>query len=258
MPIRIPSLIAAGLVAAALVAPHSGAQAQDVDAAVILSGRVVDARNVAIGNAEILIFGIAGTVRADADGRFRISGIAPGVVTVTARRLGFAPATMTRVISAGDRSIELVLRPLPHQLATLHVIAPGHPARVDQRMVAFNLRRVRGGGGTFITRKDIERIQPREMTDLFRLTPGFRAVRDRGDRSRVASRGNTLNCRMRLILDGVAVDMLGNNLDLFVRVQDVEAAEFYRGVSTAPAEFSGTDNRGDAACGVIVVWTRQK
>lgn len=234
------------------------AVAQDSDPTVTLSGRVVDASGRGVANAEILIAGTDGSIRSDGDGRFRISGLDAGARTITARRLGFAPATKTAMLLPGDRVVELVLPAFPYRLAAVTVRGAQRPKRFDPRMDEFLKRRARGGGGTFVTREEIEKMQARQMTDLFRLAPGFRATRDRRSGSRVSARGNGTNCRMRMYLDGMGVEMLENNLDLMVRVQDVEAVEFYRGVSTAPAEFSGVDFRGDASCGVVVVWTRQK
>ena len=244
-------------VACLVIAPR--ARAQDAEPTVTLSGRVTDGEGRAVGGAEIIVAGLDGSVRTGEDGRFRISGIDPGARTVTARRLGFAPATTTAMLGPGERTVDLVLRPFPYRLASVRVRAPAPRSRTDPRIDAFNSRRARASGGTFITKADIEAIQARQMSDLLRLAPGFRVSRDRrGSGTRVSSRGNTGSCRMRMYLDGMAVEMIENNLDLMVRVDDVEAVELYRGVSTAPAEFSGADLRGDAACGVIVVWTRNK
>lgn len=243
-------------VGAALCTLGAGLRAQDVEPVVTLTGRVQDVQGRPIPLAEILINDLTGRIHSGDDGTFRVSGIEPGRVTVTARRLGFTPATVTRMLPAGERQMTFVLELFPHRLAMLRVIAPRPVTRMDPRIEAFNRRRAQGGGGTFITRGDIERLQARQMTDLFILAPGFRALRDRRNGTRVATRGNASACRMRFYIDGMGVDMLDNNLDLMVRVQDVEAVELYRGISTAPAEFSGVDVRGDASCGVIVVWTR--
>ena len=245
--------------AAGLALAPRPARGQEVEPTVSLSGRITDGDGRSVSGAEVIIAGIGGSLRAGEDGRFRISGLDPGAHTITARRLGFAPATTTAMLVAGERTVDLVLRPFPYRLAAVRVRAPSLRSRVDPRMEAFYSRRARGSGGTFITREDVEKVHARQMTDLLRLAPGFRATRDRrGTGMRVSSRGNSSTCRMRMFLDGMAVEMIENNLDLMVRVQDVEAVELYRGVSTAPAEYSGADFRGDAACGVIVVWTRQQ
>lgn len=255
---RVFTLLASSFAWLALVAAPPPASGQDANPTVTLSGHVMDAGGRGVAGAEILVAGVNGSVRSDSEGRYRISGISPGARTVTARRLGFAPATKTAVLLAGDRIVDLLLPVFPYRLAAVTVKAAQRPRRFDAHLDEFYKRRSRGAGGTFITREEIERLQARQMTDLFRLAPGFRATRDRRDGTRISSRGNVSNCRVRFYIDGLGVELIDNNLDLMVRVQDVEAVEFYRGVSTAPAEFSGLDFRGDAACGVIVVWTRRK
>ena len=84
-------------VACLAIAPH--ARAQDAEPTVTLSGRVTDGEGRAVGGAEIIVAGIDGSVRTGEDGRFRISGIDPGARTVTARRLGFAPATIAELLA---------------------------------------------------------------------------------------------------------------------------------------------------------------
>lgn len=234
-------------------------RAQDSEPVVVLSGRITDESGRGVEGVEILVAGIAGSVRTNADGRFRVSGVEPGMTTITARRLGFSPATKTAPLIAGDRSVELVLIPLPYRLAAVQVKKPAKFNRPDPRIEAFNRRRATGGGGSFVTRADIERIQARLMSDVLQLAPGFRTQRQtRGSGMRVVNSRGGPACRMRFYLDGLGVELINNDIDLLVRVQDVEAVEFYRGSSTLPVEFSAVDNRGDAGCGAIVVWTRQR
>lgn len=246
-----------------LIAPAAAFGQSGTPPPISLSGRVLDDRGGPVPGAEVLIAGIEGRLFASQDGRFHLVGLLPGAYTVTARRLGFAPATATAMLYPGEQKLELVLRELPYRLAAVRVEALEVPRHLDARFDHLNTngfyrRRSRGLGGTFVTRADIDRMQARRVTDLLRLAPGFRTVTgNQGLQTRVSNRESSAACRMRFYLDGVGLDMRGNYLDQMVHVQDIEAVELYSGISTAPAEFSGEGSRGSTGCGVIVVWTRR-
>lgn len=201
-----------------LIAPAAAIGQSGTPPPISLSGRVLDDRGGPVPGAEVLIAGIEGRLFASQDGRFHLVGLLPGTYTVTARRLGFAPATATAMLYPGEQKLELVLRELPYRLAAVRV----------------------------------------EALEVPSPAPGFRTViGNQGLQTRVSNRESSAACRMRFHLDGVGLDMRGNYLDQMVHVQDIEAVELYSGISTAPAEFSGEGSRGSTGCGVIVVWTRR-
>jgi hypothetical protein len=233
-----------------------GSPAQAVAQTVSIHGHVADVLGLPVSGVEILVAGDVATSRTRADGSFLLPAVESGMVTITARRIGFVSQTRTILVGAEPAEVRLTLRSLPHQLAAVRITAPARFAREDTRLISFNRRRASGGGGTFLTRIEIERTQAHTLSDLLRLMPGFQATRDRRNQMQVTARGNGSGCIMKLVLDGVPVQMVDNVVDLVVRLEDVEALELYRGASTAPLEYSSVDMRGSAACGVIVVWTR--
>jgi hypothetical protein len=83
----------------ALVAIPLGAQAQTGS----ISGTVTDrASRQPIGEANVSIIGTVLASRSGPDGRYRISGIAPGTYQVRAARLGYAAETRSVTVGAGQ------------------------------------------------------------------------------------------------------------------------------------------------------------
>ena len=108
--------------------------------------------------------------------------------------------------------------------------------------------------GRYLDRAQIERRNPLEVTDLLRTIPGMQVVWNGTDYDVVSGRGTSLSgsCKPTIYIDGSPV--LGDvSPNTFVRPNDVEAMEIYRGADT-PAEFQ----RMNGGCGAIVIWTRRR
>lgn len=180
----------------------------------------------------------------DADGRFQIDGVRPGIHRVAIEALGYRP--ISEVVELFDASsvqfrVELVPRALE-----LDGVVVMSTARSALDRVGFYDRRAHGLGH-HLTRDEILERSTFRVSDVFRTLPGARVVPRPGvgDGADVRLRGG---CTPDLILDGMrTVD--GTSVDDVLRVEDVAAIEVYRG-STAPAQFS------HSICGAILVWTR--
>ena len=233
----------------------SSARAQDGSGAghpVRLTGRVADAVGAAIVKAEILVTNTAFRAETGTDGRFELTGLPAGPVEVIVRRLGFSPAKIPLQLDSGElRDIRVLLSPVAMMMDSIAVTAEA-PA-VEKAYGGFEMRKSRGFG-TFITREQIEKKNPRVTTDLFRTVSGVKLLRENGTPTVVSTRLGTLAyCPVRYFIDGTSYPLYGQSIDTMIHVVDIGAIEVYPGGATVPPQFGGRES----ACGVIAIWTRQ-
>jgi hypothetical protein len=199
----------------------------------------------------------------DSAGAFTHTFRRAGAYRLRIDRLGYAPVTSAELHTGSDPvvAVELRLTPDAVLMAAVTVVTRASPVRRPV-LEGFDLRRT-SGFGTFFTRADVERLQPHHVTDVVARVPGFRVSgTGRGNRRELlGSRGERgRGCPVQLWVDGVHLNprapggaVAGLNLDEAVLPGDVEGIEVYRSRGTVPAEFLNDD----AACGVVVVWTRR-
>lgn len=242
---------AAQCVAAAVVPSGSGAQQQ----VATLVGLVRDSSGHPIPNAEVRLTGSLNLTHTNDSGGFKLPNLPLGTVNVTARRMGFAPASFDLRMRAGQRD-SLVL--------TLTVLAQNLPGVVaEDEAMARSLRLLSGfwsrrsqGFGHYLTRDEIVKRDAHEFTDLVRMIPSV-SVQVKNGRSTIrfpryggqsAVRGD---CPPLFWVDGQRVE--NASPDEFPP-NDMEAIEIYAGSATIPPQFAPrmTSN----TCGVIVIWTR--
>jgi hypothetical protein len=239
-----------GLVALAALATAGAAGAQSN-----LHGRVLRADSTPMANARITASVVRTTTRhaatSDSDGRFRFD-LAPADWTIDIRAIGFKPWTETVRIRSRD-SVKLV--------AILSILPPTLLDSVVARAAFSNLegfeqRRARGPG-TFFTREDIRRMQPRVLTDVLRRAPGIylRAVPTSFGEHITPMSSRTRPCPVAFVLNGSPL-LLPNDMavDTYIPSTDVIAIEVYAGSSQVPAQFNSS--AATARCGLIAVWTR--
>jgi hypothetical protein len=124
---------------------------------------------------------------------------------------------------------------------------------VEKAYGGFEMRKSRGFG-TFITREQIQKKNPRVTTDLFRTVSGIKLLRESGTPTVVSTRlGSTAYCPVRYYIDGASYPLYGQSIDTMIQVADIGAIEIYPGGATVPPQFGGRES----ACGVIAIWTRQ-
>jgi len=218
-----------------------------------VTGRVADAFGSSIVKAEVRVTNSSVHTETGDDGRFDLSGLPSGPVEVVVRRLGFAPAKIPLELGEGElRDIRVLLAPVAMTLDSVAVTAAPAPT-VETAFQGFEMRKSRGFG-TFITREEIEKKNPRVTTDLFRSVSGVKLMRENGSPTVVSSRlGNLSYCPVRYYVDGTSYPLYGQSIDIMVQVVDIGAIEVYPGGATVPPQFGGRE----AACGVIAIWTRQ-
>ncbi len=240
-----------GLVlAASAVGPASGAAQDENERHSSVTGQVVDAvtgrplQYVSLGLRPFSLAADAATlVVTDARGRFQFGDVVPGRYVLAVEQLGFRSVGDTLDVAAEVRLDMLIqMSATPLEVAPVVVAIPRRPLGP---LRGFDLRR-ETMSGTFLTRDDIEAANVVEFTDLMRTVPGMRVVPMGAFGSRIVMRG----CRPDLWLDGTLVSAGYGDIDSFLRPQDLEAVEVYRG-SVVPGEF------GTTQCGAVVAWSRR-
>jgi hypothetical protein len=248
MPIDLPTVRHWSRVAtfAALVLPPAASAAQSG----ALSGVVRDsARGIGIAGAEVRIEGTAFRALSDDQGRFRFAeGTAVGT-TLHVRRLGFAPRSIPVAAEASASPVAIILAPSAQPLPPVTVRA--ERARYSGRLAGYYERLERRSIGQFITRGDLERERPSQITDMIQRAPGVSLLRGRPGMLRVRMRGR--DCSPLIWLDGAALSLGDVDLDAFSPTS-LEGVEMYLGASGAPQRYQAANGKNE--CGTILLWSR--
>ena len=187
------------------------------------------------------------------DGRFQLSSNTSSGFYLYVEALGFLPKLDGSLnLTEGDTvEIDVFLVPSPLPMEPLVVEAEARSRRLE--MSGFFERKQAGLGG-FIEREEIERRDPRFLSDLFRTRPGFRVVGGPGNAELVSRRTSSFlygNCKPIIYLDGLPMGT--GAIDNIIPPSLVEAIEIYSGISQLPAQYSGAES----GCGVVLLWTRR-
>lgn len=198
--------------------------------------------------ARVELLGTDKAAVADSTGRFEVSGLPAGDVVVEVQYLGLRGGRWKVPLQAGSPTsmvfrVRLGVIPVP----AIHVTA----SRVEwAQMRGFDYR-MRHDDGVFITRDEIRRRQPEDLSDLLRTVPGltFEPPSTEFSDTRVLMGHGRLQCTPTLYMDGHRLTAF--HLDDF-RPEHIEAMEVYTSMATVPGEF----RIGPSRCGAIVLWSR--
>jgi hypothetical protein len=250
---------------AAAAAPPSGAAAR-------IFGRVLSNENgKAVSGVVVSIAGTELRRETDGNGVFAFTDLPAGTVEVRTEHLGFNPLSYRVELEPGrsyDAVLDLTPRAIP--LDPLEVSVTVEERSPWLEIQGFYDRKLYGGlNGHFITRSEIEKRDPRILTDLyddlpgvrsFWIQPGQRTVRFRRATTITLSGGNSgYGCEPDYYIDGqryrdpletAAVQATVADFNA-LPVDQVEAIEAYVGAGI-PIQYQGSTN-----CGVILVWTRR-
>jgi len=245
---------------------------------VLLEGRVIDdGTGEPIPGAQVILERrneYIGRMAADEEGRFAFHVTTPGWYRLRASRIGYQ-RIRTPPLEIGEyleMEVEIRLSVDAVLLAPLEITARSH--RSESVVLADFYHRMDRGSGHYITRDQIERRRPANVTDVLATVPGVRITGGGGRASggRHIQMGRALpgvgggECPTQIFVDGNLVTRRGIlsetatggaavpvPIDDIVRPADIEGIEVYRGLSSVPAEFMNENAR----CGVIGIWTRR-
>lgn len=200
-------------------------------------------------------------------GQFRFEGVPVGSYLLRARAIGYQP-WIAHVDVQDSRGYEqnIALQRVPTALTEVRI--EGRMVRVPARFEDVYRRGARGFG-RFITREDIDRLNPLDVKSLLGTIPTIQ-VNDRGvtfqrcqsgisgiSAGRPGSWRPGQGPKVQIYIDGLRMtrDALGEEGDIehvlrLVTPPAIQAIEVYTGVSRIPGEFM------EDACAVIAIWTR--
>ena len=240
---------AAAVAVVLLAAGGRDCRAQDSVRTTRLVGRVVDSLNTRISGAtiELLPERLRRTVSNDS-GNFFLDSVPVGLVQLSVRRMGYAPATFTARLRAGrTERVTLQLSPVAFELPLQEVVDT-----VQHPWLRTFERRREHDSGIYFTRQDIVRSQARSTSDLLRRVPGVDVQRTRFG-TRVVFTNNFVRARPCEPQVFVHAMNYSGNVDDFLP-DDIEAMEVYPSISTVPVELQTARAQ---SCGAIVIWTRE-
>jgi hypothetical protein len=242
---------------ASVLSLPTAAAAQEYGA---LKGVVSTADKRPLADARISVTGTTLVAVADTDGSFRIAALPLGSQRVEVKLLGYASILLPVTIEAArTATLQVTLTPAPLALETVNISGD---TLIIPAMQGF-LDRKKRGNGTFFTREEIERMQPRLFTDILRRVPGMQLqlVSGPNNNGYVVRTGRTgegiqggRQCPVLFYMNGMPFPMTADGvINSFISPEEVEAIEVYAGASQIPAQFNATAY--NARCGVVVIWT---
>lgn len=225
-----------------------------------LVGQVWDARSKdPVATAAVSLAGRSAATTTNRRGRFILSGIPVGVYQLDVRHIGYAPLTH-RVAVARGMSTDIDVGLVPDPVEMEPIVATAIRAR-RLEIKGFYERRYWGelvSGGVFFTAEDVERRNPRLISQMIADESGIKL--DCGVRVESCKLVNTRRsstslgpCVMSVYLDGTWINRnAGDTIDMFVRPVEIAGVEVYKGAASLPAEYAGRAS----GCGVVVISTK--
>jgi hypothetical protein len=225
-----------------------------------VKGRVVEGRSGdPLAGASVILNGGEQVRISGDDGSFEFREVLAGAVEIVASLMGFADAT-GGIVVGGGQTLELEVRLSLQPIELEPIVVEASRMDLGGGILGDVRRRAQRGWGTVLLREDLEsrRAVATRVTDLLQ---GFAGVHVQGSTARnLAIYLRVPGCGPLVYLDGVKVTR-GARATAFsaaealnqVHPMDIEAIEIYRGPAQTPGEFLDSN----AACGVILIWTRR-
>ncbi len=183
----------------------------------------------------------------DSVGKFQLTGLPTGRVTLEIRLVGYRKDISTFDLAAGqvvERGFDLVFT--GEQLPDL--VVKESPRSNSGRYSDFE-RRMHEGRGSFTTWQDILQRGYMTLADALKATRGVKVdCRGQAQECIIYMARARPSCPPTYWVDGGQVYSFHYDTAL----RDVYGVEVYRGPAEVPPEFGGSSG----ACGVVVIWTK--
>ncbi len=201
----------------------------------------------------------------DDSGAFVLTAPEPGSYFVVARRIGYTPGITGPFQLRTGRAVDVEFPISPSAFGLEPITVLGKPVVPFLSTVGFYARQ-RAGFGIFLDREAIEkRAGASELGHLLQAVPGVRVDARGLIRLRAIVPGiGAPACGAPLVwVDGMRIEpvemgaggmVASNSWQRAIHPDHIEAIEVYRSPAEIPAQYN---TGGEAACGVILIWTRR-
>ena len=203
----------------------------------VVRGTVRSAQGTPIRGAMVGIAGSTLYTETDPRGRYRLAPVPPGEVRLRAAAIGYSPAAIVAMLSAGDSAtVDFTLEASPLELTPLDVVSTKLPRFGDHPATSV----------TQVSPEEIDQRAVNTIDEAVDKEPGIQFLN-----GQINIRGSTgyvqgLNSRVLFLVDGVPMnqgDRGGINWDL-VAVDQIERVDILKG--------AGSSLYGSAALGGVV------
>jgi hypothetical protein len=201
------------------------------------------------------------TVVTGPSGRALLPDVAPGLLTVRARRVGFKPGRVAATIEPGRNTVPIMLSNIDGP--TLDTVRVVGDRRRSIRHDEFETRRVNRQATASITRAEIERRNPASLWQMLTGIPSIKVVDIDTMVVALSTRSVALKpdlsiepCFLLVMIDGTAMnsEQKGFDLRMLPPPNDVYGVEIFAGPSSIPLQYGGTGS--GKWCGMVAIWTR--
>ena len=239
--------------------------ARDAQAHALVELAVFDLQGAPLSGAMLEVRLADGSMRrviTGGSGRALLPDVKPGVITVSARRIGLKPGRVAATIEPGRNTVPIMLgESVAPMLDTMRVVGGRSVlARLDE----FETRRINHLATVSITREDIRKRNPVDAWQMLTAVPSILIV-DSAAVTAESTRSQRLRpdlsiekCYIAVMIDGMIMN--GNpsdkafDLRQLPKPEEIHGIEVFAGPSSIPMQYGGT---GDGKwCGMIAVWTR--
>jgi hypothetical protein len=216
-----------------------------------IKGTIRDSVETPVDGANVVITPGGAAYRSDSSGSFIARRLPSGRLTVSVRRLGFAPLRWTVSLKTGEeRTLNLVMRRLPQLLPEVRTTENECPRFLIE---GIQCRRKRGAG-IFMNREEIQ-ANPQLVNLVLRDVPGFRP--DSTENPPVAPSTLGSSCWGLIVDGGFTISSRPIR-----SVDEVYAIEVFR-PPDFPPEFehwmrSQAGQNGGSSCAIVVVWSARE
>lgn len=217
----------------------------------VLSGRVVLEGNAPGAGSRVEVAGTDVVGTTDDKGEFTLRNLPSGTHVLVVRHLGYAADAVP--VDLSSREPKRVTVALPRHVTIMDPVLVNARRTASLDRIGFS-RRQKSGAGYYMGPEQIARMNPIQLTDLFRQVPGLRvSYSPEGDVISSSRGAGGSSCVVFYLDDMRWQSVMPGDINTFVSAREVVAAEVYQGTNV-PAQYSS----GMGNCVTIVLWTRMR